>query len=257
MKKSLKTALCTILGICLMAALLGGCAQAGNERAMPDGTNNGLTGTTQSLNRNNLVGGRYGYNYGTNGRNMTGYNGYGYNNSYGNNNLYGNNNGYTGYDPSNYLSNNGINTIDYNNRYNRMGYNGMLTGNNGTLTGSNGVTGNTMNSNDTYRASIIKRQLDNLSGVNNCNVVVSGDTALVGLRTTGNNAASMARLRTSIERRVKQADRTIRNVTVTDSPDILTRMGRLGTTAGNYNGRTNNFMQEFNTLVNSLNTTGR
>ncbi len=255
MKKSLKTALCTILGICLIATLLAGCAQAGNERALPNGANNGLTGSNQSLNKSNLVGGRYDYNYGTNGTNMTDYNGYRYNN------------GYTGYDPSNYLSYNGINTINYNNRYNRMSNNGTglgsngaltgntLTGNNRMLTGNN--IGNTMSGNDTYRASMIKRQLDNMSGINNCSVVVSGDTALVGLRTNGNSTTSMSRLRASIERRVKQADSRIKNVTVTDSTDILTRMGRLGTTTGNYNGGTNNFMQEFNTLMNSINTTGR
>lgn len=264
MRKSFKTALCTILGVCLIAAVLSGCAQTGNERALgPNGLNNGTNnrlnyGTqNQGFNRNNLTGSRYGYNgyTGNTGRNLAG------------------GDGNTGNDPSNFLGYNGVNTIQNNNRFNRMGntgtgmgnngyssgYNGALTGNNGYSSGYNGMlTGNNgtnaMNGNDKARASMIERQLNNVNGVNNCSVLVSGDTALVGLRT--NNATNISRLRSSIERRIKQMDSSIKNVKVTDSPDILTRMGRLGTT-GNYNGMANNFMQEFKNMLNSMNNTRR
>ena len=257
MRKSFKTALCTILGVCIIAAVLTGCAQAGDQRAMDPnrannrlnyGLNNGLNNGTlnQGAQRNDLVGGRYG---------NTGYNG---NTGYMGNNGYNSNTGYTGMnqaggygntsnDPSNFIGNNGLNTIRYNNRFGRMG-------NTGTLTGSN--TTNTMNGNDRVRASMIERQLENTNGINDCTVIVSGDTALVGLRANGTNTANMSGLRTSIERRVKQLDSTIRNVRVTDSPDILTRMGRLGT-VGNNNGMTNNFMQEFNNMMSSLGNAGR
>ena len=244
MRKSFKTALCTILGVCIIAAVLTGCAQAGDQRAMdPNRTNNGLNNGAQNqgYNRNSLVGGRYG-NTNNTGSNLTG--------GYGN----------TGNDPTNFLGYNGVNTIKYNNRFGRMGNSGTglvnngNNGNTGMLTGNN--TTNTMNGNDRARASMIERQLENVNGINDCSVIVSGDTALVGLKTKGTNTQNMSGLRTSIERRVKQMDNTIKNVRVTDSPDMLTRMGRLGTT-GNNNGMTNNFMQEFSNMINSLGNTGR
>jgi YhcN/YlaJ family sporulation lipoprotein len=197
----------------------------------------------QGFDRNNLVGTRYGTT-GNTGRNLAG------------------GDGNTGNDPSNFLGRNGVNTIENNNRFGRMGNTGTGMGNNGYNTGNNGFSGmltgngraNAMNGNDRARASMIERQLESISGINDCSVIVSGDTALVGLRTNGTGAGNMSGLRAAIESRVKQMDRSIRNVTVTDSPDMLTRMGRLGTTG---NGMTNNFMQEFDNMIRSLNNVGR
>lgn len=257
MRKSFKTALCTMLGVCIIAAVLAGCAQAGDQRALdPNNTGNGLDNgvENQGFYGNNLTGTRYGNN-GYTGN--TGYNGYTGNTD---RNLTGRNSN-TRNDPSNYLSYNGINTINYNNRFGRMGNTGTGSGNNnrtngttGMLTGNNGT--NTANGNDTARATMIERQLESINGIDDCTVIVSGDTALVGLRTNRVGTGNMSRLRASIEQRVRQMDSSIRNVRVTDSPNMLTRMGRLGTT-GNSNGMANNFMQEFNNMINSLNNAGR
>jgi hypothetical protein len=104
---------------------------------------------------------------------------------------------------------------------------------------------------------MIERQLENTGGIDDCVVLVNGDTALVGLRTRGGYTANLSGLRASIERRVKQIDNSIRNVRVTDSRDILTRMSRLGTTGLNNNGTTGNFMDEFNDLINRIDGTVR
>lgn len=252
MSKSIKTALCAILGACIIAAALAGCAQAGDQRALDPNNagNNGLQ--NQGYTRNGLLGGRYGYNRLT-----------------GNTANTGSKNGNMRNDPSNFLSYNGVKTIENNNRFSRTGNTGM--GNNAradNLTGSG--TANTANGNDTARASKIERQLESIGGVNDCTVLVSGDTALVGLRTNGTGTAgrNISGLKTTIERKVKQIDSSIRNVVVTDSTDMLTRMGRLGT-AGNRSGTVNsnittnrngtmrNFMQEFDDIIRSIRNMGR
>jgi YhcN/YlaJ family sporulation lipoprotein len=241
MRKSFKTALCTILGVCIIAAVLTGCSQAGDQRALDpnaagNGMNNGIQ--NQGLNRNNLVGGRYGYD-----RN-------------------------TGNNPSNYLSRNGINTINNNNRFSRMGNTGTGLANNGRTNSYTGLpNGNnrmmnttgatdTTNGNDTARASRIERQLESMNGINDCTVVVSGNTALVGVRRNGTNTGNISTLKSSIERKVRQIDNSINKVVVTDSPDMLTRMGRLGTTVSN-DGIISNFVQEFNEMIDSITNVGR
>jgi len=215
MKKSFKAALGTILAVCLAASVLAGCAQTGQERAQDlDGTNDGMNNGAQNqgYNRNDLVGAGY-------GRNMTG-NGYNYGTGNTNRNFTGNPNGNT----------NG----------NMIGFNGY---------GNGSTTGNTTG-NDTQRAAKIERQLESMNGVNDCTVLVNGNTALIGLKNIRSNAGNISGLRSSIERRVRQADPSITNVRITNSPDVLSRMGRMGK-AGN-NGMTDNFMEEFNKLMNSI-----
>jgi YhcN/YlaJ family sporulation lipoprotein len=143
---------------------------------------------------------------------------------------------------------------------------GTISNTPGNTTGLNNTTGNGMSGNttltgvagnDSRRAAMIERQLENTGGIDDCVVLVNGDTALVGLRTRGGYTANLSGLRASIERRVKQIDNSIRNVRVTDSRDILTRMSRLGTTGLNNNGTTGNFMDEFNDLINRIDGTVR
>jgi len=251
MKKSFKAALCTILAVCLVAAVLAGCAQAGEERGQDlNGLNDDMNYGTrnQGYNRNNLVGGRYRNNL--TGNNMAGNTGNNGNNMAGNTG----NNGRNGMTGTNMTGNRtGMNTgttRNYTGNTNGsiIGYNGTGRNNNGT-NGFNGTNGNgtsIRNSGvDWQRAKEIERQLENTVGVD-CSVLVNTDTALVGVRNNGTNRTDISRLRTSIERKVKQIDSTIKNVKITDSPDMLTRMGRLGTNV------TDDFMDEFNKLINSL-----
>lgn len=226
MKTSFKKALRTVLLLCLIGAVLAGCTQTGEERARD------LNGATGDLNaqyqryRNNLDGARYGNNLvGTEG-----------------NGMYGTD--MTGTNRPNTTGNGMANNMTGNN----TGINNM-TGNN---TGLNNMTGNgivnRLAGNDSRRATLIERQLENRNGIGDCVVLVNGDTALVGVRNITGNNANLSALRSSIERRVKQIDSSIRNVMVTNSEDILTRMGRLGTT-GNYGGMATNFADEFIDLV--------
>lgn len=273
MRKSFKTALCTILGACIIAAAIAGCSQAGEPRMLdPDRTGTGADNRIldQGLTRNDLVGGRYGYNR------LTGNNANTRNVRNAPITRNAGNTRNTANDPSNFLSSNGINTIRYNNRFGPSGnFTGTGTINNtvpnnrmnnvtntGTRTGTNISTNTGTTGNDNYRASMIERRLEAIKGINDCSVIVSGDTALIGLKTNGTRTGTgnMSGLRTSIERRVKQIDSSIKNVVVTDSPDMLTRMGRLGTVGGNNGmtrGMTTNFMQEFNNMIDSIRNAAR
>mgnify|MGYP001455418136 FL=1 len=226
MKTSFKTALRTVLLLFLIGAVLAGCAQTGEERARD------LNGATGDLNaqyqrfKNNVDGARYGNNLvGTKG-----------------NGMYGTD--MTGTNRPNTTGNGMTNNMTGNN----TGLNNM-TGNNAGLNNTTGNgTANRLAGNDSRRAALIERQLENRNGIGDCEVLVNGDTALIGVKNITGNTANMSALRSSIERKVKQIDSSIRKVMVTDSDDILTRMGRLGT-AGNNNGMATNFADEFNDLI--------
>jgi YhcN/YlaJ family sporulation lipoprotein len=103
---------------------------------------------------------------------------------------------------------------------------------------------------DTLRSSALRRQVLATKGVNAAEVIVVGDTALVGIKTNGTTSSS--RCKAAVSKKVKAADTSIRKVKVSDATDILYRMRRLST---NLTGTTsNNFNTEFNNLVG---TTGR
>lgn len=216
MKTSFKSALRTVLLLCLIGAVIAGCTQMGNEQARDL---NGATGDQNAQYQgygNDLYGNRYGNNLvGTEG-----------------NGMYGRN--MEGMDRPNTTGNRTANNMAGNN----TGLNNMT---------GNGIV-NRLAGNDSRRATLIERQLENRNGIGDCVVLVNGDTALVGVRNITGNNANLSALRSSIERRVKQIDSSIRNVMVTNSEDILTRMGRLGTT-GNYGGMATNFADEFIDLV--------
>ena len=230
MKTSFKTALCTVLMLCLIGTMLAGCAQTGQEWARdPNGLNNGMNNDTQYQGYgNNLVGGRYGNNLMGMDRNNTG--------------KMASSAGYNRYEPLEHSQD------------------GTISNTPGNTIGSNSTTGNGMpgtgianriGGNDSRMASLIESQLKKTGGIGDCVVLVNGDTAVVGLRNNGAGSANMSRLRASIEKRVKQIDSSVRKVMVTDSQDMLTRMSRLGT-VGDSNGMANNFLDEFDDLINNI-----
>jgi YhcN/YlaJ family sporulation lipoprotein len=110
-----------------------------------------------------------------------------------------------------------------------------------------------MTSADRQRASRIKRQLLGMRDVAEADVIVMGDTCLVGIKTAG-NAGNTEDTRNSVARRVKQADNTIKNCTVSDSSDTLDRIRRLVNATGD---STVNFADEFNKLVRGSNMMAR
>jgi YhcN/YlaJ family sporulation lipoprotein len=221
MKNSLRTALCILCSFCLFTVILAGCTQAG-ENGAQDFTKQNMM--TRGYGANNLAGGRYD----TGDRNIAG--------------------GNLTVDPG---ANNGGNTNFTNNRTNTN------SANNAANNRTNNTTGTQMSAEDRQRANTIKKQLMNMNGIEDAEVIVMGNNALIGVRTTGNEGAGQ--LKSTITRKIRQIDNTIKNVTVSDTSDVLLRMRRLGTGTGanagvnrnNANG--NNVMDditdEFNRLM--------
>ncbi len=77
------------------------------------------------------------------------------------------------------------------------------------------------------KSDTIKNQLNTMSEIKNANVVVLGNTALVGFN-TANTGVDAAKARDLVVNKVKQADPSITNVLATDSQDLLSGINRLG-----------------------------
>jgi len=162
----------------------------------------------------------------------------------------------------------GINGNDMNNTGTQFGnmtgatnerYLGMNLGNNQGTTQGNyqgmNLSNNQQGVPDRQKADNIKSQLMNMNGVTDANVIVMGNTALVGFKPSV-NTGNVNAIKSNITKRVKEIDKTITNVSVSESADIMTRMNRLGTNiAGNNQGNT--IADEFNKIIDGLNTTTR
>ncbi len=220
MQNSLRTAIGTLIGICLVAVVLVGCTQTGTP-GIPgqDGMNNNTNAQTQ---------------------------GYGMDNA--GDNRYGNTIGITGYNSrTNPGMNNAMNGTD--------GRTGPGTNLSAGPNMNYGNTGTQMSSADRQKADKIKRQIMNMPGVSSADVIVMGDTALCGVN-TGTNT-SLSQLRSSISQRVKQMDNTIRNVAVTNDSNILAEIQRLlGTNPQNVTGNTVTGNNRMNTGTNNGMNTG-
>lgn len=158
--------------------------------------------------------------------------------------IYGNNVNYTG--------------TQYGNTTGANNYTGMNITDNQDYTMGNGLGGNVTGQQgapDRQRADNIRRQLINMSGIADANVIVMGNRALVGFRPSG-NTGNLNAVKSNITNKVKQIDKTITNVSVSESADIMARMSRLGANVTN-NGMVNNFADEFNKLIKGLNTNNR
>ena len=115
--------------------------------------------------------------------------------------------------------------------------NGMNTGmnngtNNATKNGTNTMQTRTQqtqqNSLADYskRADIIRDKLETMTEVDNASVVVMGNTALVGYKPANNSKNSEA-TKNAIIKKVKETDKAIQNVTVTDALDLTTQVNRI------------------------------
>jgi len=110
----------------------------------------------------------------------------------------------------------------------------------GDLVGTDNRAGQTF---DNAKANRIKRELEKINGLTETNVLVMGDTCIVGYRAnaaTGNTTD----MRDRITRAVKKVDGTITNVLVSESADVIERIKRLG--AGVTNGIDNNGLDRIN-----------
>lgn len=86
----------------------------------------------------------------------------------------------------------------------------------------NPLTG-TGNKNMSQRAEKIKTELRKIQGINDVEVLISGDKAIVGCQTSKNLTA----LKRTIEQRVKSIDPSVREVSVTNSRSILDNMKQM------------------------------
>ncbi|HOV26090.1 MAG TPA: YhcN/YlaJ family sporulation lipoprotein [Pseudobacteroides sp.] len=139
-------------------------------------------------------------------------------------------------------------------------YQKTRTGNNNTNNISNNInnitnvrfngTGEQLGYN-TQRADNICKQIDSINGIENVNVVVVGNTALIGYAST-NKHANMASTKNAISTKVKQIDNSITNVVIADSKDISKRIADLANNIKN-NKPKNQLDSEFNQIMKSLN----
>lgn len=90
------------------------------------------------------------------------------------------------------------------------------------------MTDNDMDRNLSDRAENIARKVANLNDVNSATVVISGDTALVGVDIKNNLEGNITDdLKGKIRKIVKNTDNRIDNVSVTADPDLYQRLSNM------------------------------
>lgn len=105
------------------------------------------------------------------------------------------------------------------------------------------------------KADNIKRQLEAMREVRNVNVVVLGNSALVGFN-TADASVDAAKARDMVINKVKQIDNTITNVMATDSQDMLPGITRLSDDITN-NRAADTIGDNFNRMIRGMNNPGR
>jgi spore cortex protein len=258
MNTNFRAVISAAAGICLASAMLSACAQTGTSRAPGQNTGTRLQVTQRQDFQRSLVNATT--NWGPGVTNRT--------------NVIGNMGTTLGNYPGTMLGMNqrpdyyGTNINPGTNFGTNLGANpGINTRTNyGTTPGTNFYQGTNLGTNprvnmglnqgtrqtafDVKKANTIKRQLRGLAGVSDANVLVMGNTALVGYKPKG-TAANTTAVKNSIIRRCKQADPSITNVTVSESPDIMTRMTRLGTSITG-NRPVNAIADEFRRMISGI-----
>lgn len=90
------------------------------------------------------------------------------------------------------------------------------------------VPGDNNMNNLSRRANSIARRIAQLDEVNRCSVLLSGDTAIVGVDMANNLEGRMTtELKQKIENIVKDMDNNIKNVSITADPDLFTRISNM------------------------------
>lgn len=78
------------------------------------------------------------------------------------------------------------------------------------------------------RASAIAQRVANLKEVNNCSVLLSGNTAIVGVDIKNTLHDKMTTdLKQKIEKTVKNVDNSVKSVSITADPDLYTRISNM------------------------------
>ncbi|MCX8129619.1 MAG: YhcN/YlaJ family sporulation lipoprotein [Clostridia bacterium] len=103
---------------------------------------------------------------------------------------------------------------------------------------------------DTQRANKIKNQLKNMKEIKNANVVVRGNTALIGY-TPSNNTKDTNKIRNTLNSKVKQIDSSIVNVVATDKSNMNTTINKLAGDIAN-SRPANDLANRFNKIVQTI-----
>lgn len=188
-----------------------GCTPA--RRPMNTGDQNNRTGQTGQTGTGNNQG--LGNNWGTD-------NGVGYNTGMGTNNALGGNNGMgNGYNNNtSYDKNTGYGTNT------GLGNNAGLGNNNGM--GNNNATGNTVGYNTTTNANDnLESTIEQINGVRNATVVVSGNTAYVGI-TLDNNTTNTTNIKNNVAQQIRSTNRAIATVYVSTDAGFINRLRNVG-----------------------------
>lgn len=103
---------------------------------------------------------------------------------------------------------------------------------------------------DKEKSSKIEEQLKNINGVENINVMVNGNTALVGYKPSG-AAGDPTATKAEIVKKVKEIDKSITEVRVSEAPDIMSKMKKLSTDLTN-NKAVDNISSEFDKIFKDI-----
>jgi YhcN/YlaJ family sporulation lipoprotein len=105
--------------------------------------------------------------------------------------------------------------------------------------------------NDRQRSEKIRTQLNSMNGVDQSSVIISGNTAIVGILTKA-PLKDMKPVTAAVDKKVKQIDRSITKVVVTGAPDIVKQINRLSTDITS-NKPANEITNSFNKLIKRIN----
>ena len=156
------------------------------------------------------------------------------------------------------MNDNGMTGNGLDNTGNNTGMNGMDNLNNG-MTRNNRMTTSLGNLNT--NASEIARKIGNLPEVDSASVVLTNDTAVVGVDLKGTNANNNigTALRQKIEKMVKdETNNEITEVSITSDPDLFTRIRTMSTNMNNKNQGTmgNQIMNDIEQLIRDITPNG-
>lgn len=103
------------------------------------------------------------------------------------------------------------------------------------------------------RANSIAKRVANLNEVNNCSVLLSGNTAIVGVDIKNNIEGRLTNdLKDKIAKTVRNADQSIKNVSITADPDLFTRISNTANDIGT--GKPiSGFTREFQEILRRIN----
>jgi YhcN/YlaJ family sporulation lipoprotein len=130
----------------------------------------------------------------------------------------------------------------------RLNYQGnMIRTNPSIATPQPSVTPQRVNTVDRHRTDNIHKQLSKMGELRQVGVIITGNTALVGY-SPSHLAKDVSSTKALITSRVKQIDPSIKNVVVSESADIMSRINKLTTDISN-NRPANEISNEINQLL--------